>query len=129
MEQNQTNNSIQNLYYALGELAYAIAKADGTIQDEEKQTLHHVVISELTKNNFHIENIEIIPRFMEQDHVPVENTYKEALDVMRVNSLYLDETLKEKFISVIQKVADAFPPVTREEQFIIDRFKKDLNDL
>ena len=129
MEENQTTNSIQNLYYALGELAYAIAKADGAIQNEEKQTLHHIVISELKKNNFDIENIEIIPRFMEQDHVPVETTYQEALDVMRTNSFYLNEILKEKFISFIQTVADAFPPVTTEEQFIIDRFKKDINDL
>lgn len=129
MEENQTTNSIQNLYYALGELAYAIAKADGAIQNEEKQILHHIVISELKKNNFDIENIEIIPRFMEQDDVPVETTYREALDLMRTNNIYLSETLKEKFISFIQTVADAFPPVTIEEQSIIDRFKKDINEL
>ena len=129
MEQNQTINSKLNLYYALGELAYAIAQADGAIQKSEKKTLHQVVISELKKNNFEIEDIEIIPRFLEQDQVPIELTYKEAIDIMRENNFYLDAALKEKFINVLQNVANAFPPITDQEQALIDRFIKDISVL
>lgn len=120
---------LQNLYYVLGELSYAIAKADGAIQKEEKEAIHAIVISELKKNNFYFEDLEMTFRFMQKDNIQIETIYEEALDVMRSNSFYLDKKLKEKFISVIQKIADAFPPITSSEQSFIDRFKTDINKL
>ena len=117
---------LQDLYYALGELAYAIAKADGKIQKEEKKTIHDIVIAELKKNNFYFEDLELIIQFIQKDNLPFEKIYDEALDVMRQNSFYLDKSLKEKFMSIIQKIANAFPPVTKSEQCIIDKFEKDL---
>ena len=120
---------LQNLYYALGELAYAVAKADGTIHKEEKKTIHDIVIAELKKNNFYFENLELTIRFLQKDNIPVETIYVEALDVMRSNHFYFDKSLKEKFIGIIQKIADAFPPITLSEQSIIDKFKRDINKL
>ena len=118
---------LQNLYYALAELAYAIAKADGQIQFEEKKIIHDIVITELKRNNFYFENLELVVRFIQIDDMPIETIYTEALDVIKNNSFYLDKSLKEKFIDVIQQIAIAFPPVTESEKSIIDRFKRDIN--
>jgi hypothetical protein len=48
------------------------------------------------------------------------------MDEIRLNSHYLSPKLKETFITVMEKVAKAFPPVTVNEQSLIDRFKKDI---
>jgi hypothetical protein len=33
---------VQSLYYALGEIVYAIAKSDGKVQREENDKLHQI---------------------------------------------------------------------------------------
>ena len=41
-------NSTENLHYAIGELAYAVACADGIVQKEERQKFHDIVLAELS---------------------------------------------------------------------------------
>jgi hypothetical protein len=48
---------------------------------------------------------------------------------IKTNSHYLSPELKEKFIAVMQKTAGAFPPVTNEESDIINRFKRDIENI
>ena len=36
----------QNLHSAMGELAYAVARADGAIQKEERQKFHDIVAAD-----------------------------------------------------------------------------------
>ena len=38
---------IQNLHYAIGQLAYCIARVDGKVQKEEREKFHDIVVSEL----------------------------------------------------------------------------------
>ena len=42
----------QNLHTAIGQLAYAVAKADGTIQLEERKKFHDIVEAELRCNDY-----------------------------------------------------------------------------
>ena len=37
-------DGLEKLYYSLGQLAYVIAKADGVIQQEEKQRYNKILI-------------------------------------------------------------------------------------
>lgn len=123
-------NPIQNLYFALGELAYAIAKADGTIQKEEKQMLHDIVTEEVKKNhNIDFDYSEIIFTIMGKDNTDSESSYEWALHEMKLNSHYLKPELKVKFQKILEKVAEAFPPVTPQEQKLLDRFQDDLKTI
>jgi len=119
-------NSIENLHYAIGELAYAVARADGTIQTEEKKKFHDIVTEELKNKEYSFNVSDIIFRLMDKDKYDSKTTYDWAMRQIKVNSHYLSPDLKKKFISVMEKIAEAFPPKSVEETNLIDRFKEDI---
>lgn len=117
---------LENLHYAIGELAYAVACADGKVQKEEQKKFHDIVDAELRCKDYDFDVSDIIFRIMGKDKTDSETTYKWAMDQIKLNSHYLSPKLKETFIKVMEKVAKAYLPVTTREQTIIDRFKKDI---
>ena len=119
----------ENLHYAIGELAFAVARADGELQQEERKKFHDIVEEELRNKHNSFNVSDIIFQIMEKDKVDTKTTYEVAMHEMKVNGHYLSPKLKEKFISVLEKVAEAFPPVTSEEKNIIERFKADIKPI
>ncbi len=117
---------IENLHYALGEMAYAVARADGNVQNEERKKFHDIVVSELGRHHYDFDISEIIFRMMDKDKMDPAVTYKWAMGEINRNSQYLSPELKKIFVCVMEKVAEAFPPVTPNERKVIDRFKKDI---
>jgi len=113
---------IERLYYALGELSYAIAKADGTIQKEEKEKLHGILDAEFKTHKGNLNLTEIIFHILQKDGTDTQTAYINALKELKLNSQYVSEQLKTHFIEVIKKVAAAFPPVTQSERNVIDDF-------
>lgn len=123
-------NSTQNLFYALGEFAYAIALADGKIQQQEKQALRNILIEEFKDNGKEYDFTEIVFEVLRKDEIGnIETTYNLALKELKLNSHYLSPEMKEKFVRILQKVADAFPPATLKEVAIIEKFKRDISAL
>lgn len=120
---------IENLHYAIGELAYAVARADGKVQEQERRKFQEIVETELNLGDPDFDVSEIIFRIMEKDQPDVETTYRWAIKQIRTNSHYLSPMLKQTFINVLDKMAEAYPPVTAEEKKLIDRFKEDIADL
>jgi len=117
---------LESLHYAIGELAYAIARADGNVQKEERKKFHDIVAAELRCKDHAFDVSDIIFQIMDKDKTDSATTYKWAMDEIKLNSHYLSPELKKTFIKVMEKVAKAFPPVTINEQKIIDKFKKDI---
>jgi len=122
--------SIENLHAAIGELAYAIARADGTIQKEERQKFHDIVEAELRCRDFDFDVSDIVFQIMDKDKfIDAETSYNWAMKEIRMNSHYLSPELKETFINVMEKVAKAYPPVTIEESNLIEKFRKDIEPI
>lgn len=119
----------ENLHYAIGELAYAIARADGKVQKEERQKFHGLVVKELDKGNYSFDISDIIFQIMDKDKLSASASYERAFKQIKLNSHYLSPQLKETFIRVMEKVAEAYPPVTVEEKNIIEKFKKDIEPI
>ena len=117
---------IENLHYAIGELAYAIANVDGKVQKEERKKFHDIVEAELRCKDFDFDISDIIFHIMSNDRTDSETAYQWAMGQIKLNDYYLSPQLKETFIKVIEKIAKAYPPVTAREQNLIDRFKKDI---
>lgn len=117
---------VESLHYAIGELAYSLACADGKVQKEERNKFHDIVAAELRCKDYAFDVSGIIFKIMDKDKADTSVTYKWAMDEIRLNSHYLSPELKNTFIRVLEKVAKAFPPVTPEEQRIIDMFKNDI---
>lgn len=122
-------NPVQSLYYAIGQMAYAVAKADGEVQKAERQKFFDIVSRELKSDNHNFNTTSIIFQVMDKDQSSVEDSYHWAMNQIRLNSHYLSPALKTTFITVMEKIAEAYPPVTIEESLLLDRFKKDIEPL
>jgi uncharacterized tellurite resistance protein B-like protein len=117
---------VENLYYAIGQIAYAVAICDGKVESSERKKFHDIVEEELKKNHYSFDISSIIFQVLDRDHMSAADSYSWAMKQIRLNSHYLSPELKSTFIKVIEKIALAFPPVTEEEKKLIADFKKDI---
>ncbi len=123
-------NSLENLHYAIGELAYAIARADGEVQREERNKFQEIINQELNEGEGHEKVSEIIFKLMDQrDYFDPKSTYELAMQTIKTNGHYLSPELKAKFIRLLEKVAEAYPPVTSEENALLKRFRHDISSI
>jgi uncharacterized tellurite resistance protein B-like protein len=122
-------NPVQNLHSAIGELAYAIACADGKVQNEERKKFHDIVAAELRCKDYDFDVSDIVFRLMDRDHMDVRTAYEWAMKEIRLNSHYLSPKLKNTFIKVMEKIAKSYPPVTIDEQSLLDKFKRDIEPI
>ena len=118
---------VENLHYAIGELAISVARADGEIQKEEREQFHDLVETELRNKDYAFDISEIIFKVMDKQRVSsTVDAYNSALKEIKMNSHYLSPDLKAKFIKVMDKVANAYKPVTVNEMLLIEKFKEDI---
>jgi len=117
----------QNLHNAIGQLAYAMAKADGSIQKEEHKKFHDIVAAELRCKDYDFDVSDIIFQILEKEKfIDTKTAYEWAMREIRVNSHYLSPQLKETFIKVLEKIAKSYPPITNEENKLLERFKIEI---
>lgn len=120
----------ERLYYGLGLLAYAVAKADGKVDPEERQKLHDIVVNDANCSDPDIDVSEIIFHILSKhDSFKESILYDLALKEIRMNSNYLEDDMRSDFPAVLEKVARAFHPITKEENRIIQQFRKDLEKI
>ncbi len=123
---NQISLEDSNLYRAIAELAYAIAKADGTLDAKEQDAFKKIIEKELLVDDW-VAGIRFDAIFTTL--VPsVEESYKHAITLLRRNKENLTQALVIKFNNILRKVAEV-SGISLEEQSIIERFNKDLNDM
>jgi len=123
------NEPVDNIYYALGQLAYAIARADGNIQDEEKMVLHSIVVQEARTHGIDLDISEIVFELMQRDNTDTETSYTWAMNELKRNKQYFVPVLREKFIKILERVARAYPPVVIEEKTLLERFRREVRGL
>ena len=123
-------NEIENIHYALGEIAYAIAAADGKIQKEERNKFHDIIVAEVHCKDYAFNISDIIFKILERDKLlDSESNYNAAIKVLKTNSHYLSPVLKATILIVAEKIAKAFPPVTEKETNFLSRLKHDIEPL
>lgn len=120
-------DSKQSLYYALGIFSYAVAKADGTVQQEEKDMLHKIVSEEMD-HDIDFQYVEIIFQLLQKDKPGFDDVHKWALDALEQGKYHLSEKVKDQFVQVLKKVADSFPPKTDREHELINIFIQEIRD-
>lgn len=118
----------QHLYYALGALAYAVAKADGKVQNEEREKIKEIV-NEGIQHNIDFNYTDIIFQILQKDKMGFKDVYAWAMHSFETAKYHLTPEVKKQFISVIEQVAAAFPPDDPEERALINRFSADIAKL
>ncbi|MBA3666078.1 MAG: TerB family tellurite resistance protein [Bacteroidetes bacterium] len=121
--------SIESLYYAIGEMAYAIAKVDGPVQREERERFHKLVSEELQHGEYLFDISDIIFQILDKEKASAQMAYEFAMKQIRLNSHYVSPEIKDKFIRVMKKVAEAYAPISAEEQKMMDRFNAEIKSI
>lgn len=117
----------REIYRAIAEMAYVIAKADKGLSAEERMTFNKIVEEELELNSWIAQS-----RFELLDEVTqpsIDLAYNEALHDLKKYKEFLTEELKQKALRVLLKVAESCSGYSEKERLIIDRFKNDLKSI
>ena len=119
----------EKLYGTLGELIYAVAKADGLIQESESRLLNEIVRDHAWKETILWSfNYEV-----KKDNDP-EEVYKKVINNCQT---YGPSPEYLEFIDVITQVADVSDGIDEQEEKVIrsfssdliERFKKDIRSI
>lgn len=116
----------EQLHYAMGQLAYAMAGIDGNVQNEERRKFHDIIMAEVKEHHYSFNVSDIIFQVLDKDKTDAQTAYDWAMNQFRLNSHYLSPELKWVFIRIAEAVAKAYPPVTMEERQLMDRFRKEI---
>lgn len=121
-------NGKERLYYALGELAFAVALADGKINTEERMKIHDIVVSGTKCDNYDFNVSEIIFHILQkQKTFNQEDLYSRAMKEIKTYSNFLTNDMKAEFSAVLEKIARAFNHISPEENDLLERFRKDID--
>tara|TARA_B100001109_G_C18839285_1_gene463571 strand:- start:311 stop:682 length:372 start_codon:yes stop_codon:yes gene_type:complete len=121
-------NHEERLYFGLGIIAYAVAKADGKINHEEKEKLHEVVKKETPCYHFELDLTEITFLVLEKyDGYTQEDLFNLGIKEMELGKDFLTDDMRTDFPALLEKVARAFHPITAEENKLIRDFHAYLN--
>lgn len=112
-----------NLYRAVGELAFVIAKSDNILRDSERQAFYQVI-----RKNFGVNSWVAEDRFKLIEKTPttdVESSYNQVIFNIKRNREGLTPNLVKRFVNVIEKIAEV-AGVHEKQAAYISRFKEDL---
>jgi uncharacterized tellurite resistance protein B-like protein len=116
----------QHLFYGIGNIAYALAGVDGKVQREEKEALQKLIATEINKIDSDADYTDIIFQVLDKDKANFEKSYKQGINAIKLGEHKLTPILKWQFVALLQKVAEAYPPATDDENEVIARFIRDL---
>ncbi|MEO1050117.1 MAG: hypothetical protein AAFX87_05815 [Bacteroidota bacterium] len=116
------------VYRAIGELAYVVAKVKDGLKLEEKKTFFDIVEKELEFDAWAAESrFELLDEVI---HPTVDHAYNEAIHELKKYKVHFTDDLKEKAVKVLEAVSTSCSTISSEMQnFVIDRFKQDLEHL
>ncbi len=119
-----TDAAAQDLYRGLGCTLYALAKTDGRLQSEETETLRLSLMGEPN-------GLVALEAFDMQDQyqVPLEDAYAYAFRRFSANQKALNDQMKKRFIQIMEQMAEAHDGISRKENEILRRFRRDINRL
>ena len=115
------------LVRAIAEIAYATAKTDGALQEEEEKAFYEIIKKELGDEAVEaINRFELLHREFDAEMI---QAYRGALSRLKRHKSYLNDEIRKKFIEVVQKVAESYAGTEAAEGVMIKKFKKDLKSL
>jgi uncharacterized tellurite resistance protein B-like protein len=120
---------IERLHYAIGLLAFAVARADGNVQKAERQKFQDIVAAGLMQNDHDFDVSGIIFQIMDKEQRSTEDAYVWAMHEIETNSHYVSPEMKCSFLKVMELIAIAYPPVTLGESMLIEKFKEQMEKI
>ena len=119
----------QRFFFGFGYIAYAVAMADGKVQEPEHEIVHAIVAEGIKSIDSDFDFSDLSFDIMEQEHLDAESSYQWGMDAIKQSNYTLNDSLIKILIDTLEKVGEAFPPTSAEEHVYIERFKEDVSHL
>jgi len=123
----------KEFYTELGKLLYAVAKADGEVQDEELHKIYQMVVDDLSDEILFNRGEEVDAYYTEFEfealidrNVEIHTAVNSFVDYYEKNQEYFNDKMKKTTLKAMVAVADAFEGIIPEEQALIDEMTKKL---
>lgn len=125
-------------YTALGQLVYAIAKADGSVQTEERSKIFNFVISQLVeleektgrgKEALMAFNTEKEFHRLRDENKSVKVAYQQFADFLDAHREDFDEKMKTTCVNLMEKVALAYNGIEPPEKALIEKAKEKIRNI
>jgi uncharacterized tellurite resistance protein B-like protein len=112
------------LYYGFGQVIYALAAADGEVQKEEWIKLQDILKEAHEKKEIEMDVAGIIFKLQkaQQTFSSVESL-EMGLKNMKLGDNHLTPELYDHFLRILGKIANAFPPSTKDELRVMETFE------
>jgi tellurite resistance protein len=125
----------REFYTELGKLLYAVAKADGEVQDEELHKIYQMVVKDLSDASLFDRENEVDAYYTEFEFEALIDQNTEMTVALQSFLEFFDENedsftddMKAISLRAMEHVAEAFDGIVPEEQALIDelsaKFKK-----
>lgn len=124
----------RDYYSEIGKLAYAIAKSDGVISKEERDSILKVVNEELAPiedslDEFGTEAAYIVQfefDIMEDQSIPVEDAFNSFIDFFELNSDKFTQRLRKISWVVAERIANSNNGVNKKERKYLEKLENIL---
>ena len=117
------------LYYVLGQLVYAMAKADESIDKNDRSELHDLFVSEFGDSKSGVDLSEVISHILNKEKKDFETTYNWVIQSLKLQQGELDEEIKSKILNVVELVVDKYPSKSFRGDDLLARLKADVQGL
>ena len=110
---------------AIAEMAYVVAKAHDGLHSSEKEAFFELISKELDYDAWAAESrFELLD---ETTHPSLLEAYNAAMNEFKLYKNQLTPEMKKKALYILEQVALIHKGKHEVEEFILDRFRKELN--
>jgi hypothetical protein len=112
------------IYYGFGQIILSLALIDGKIQREEEESLNNIIEKAHKDNLIEMDLTGIIFKIQkfENAFTPTE-IFLMGIKNIKLGDNHLTPQLLKNFTTILNSIAEAFPPKTNEELNIVNRFE------
>lgn len=129
-----TAHFYKKLYKNIGILLYAIAKADGQIQDKEIKAIHRIVTEDLAPLEESVDAFGTDTAFfaefefaiLQDRDISAQKAFDRFIVFAKENEKNLSPQLRELIVKSVEKVAAAYRGTNKSEAAMIEALKKQL---
>jgi uncharacterized tellurite resistance protein B-like protein len=129
-----TAHFYKKLYKQIGVLMYAIAKADGQIQDKEIKAIHQIVVEDLVPIEESVDRFGTDAAFfaefefeiLKDRDISAQKAFNKFIEFTKENNKNLSPDMRKLIVASVEKVAAAYRGTNKAEANMIEMLKKHL---
>ncbi len=126
----------RDFYIQLGRLLYAVAMADGEVQDEELHALYNLVVKDLHDEELFGNEDEVESYYTEFEFEALLNrnadkqeAFSSFIQYLETNHKSFNKKMKKNTLHAVQKIAEAYEGIIPEEQKLLDELQEKVKIL